>query len=57
VRFPSAVPAGSRIRARFKVESVEEVSGGVQAAIAVTLDREGEEKPACVAELLLRLLG
>jgi acyl dehydratase len=56
LRFPSAVPAGSRIRARFKVDSVEEVAGGVQAAIAVTVEREGEEKPACVAELLLRLL-
>jgi acyl dehydratase len=56
VRFPSAVPAGSRIRGRFKVDSVEEVAGGVQAAIAVTIEREGEEKPACVAELLLRLL-
>ena len=54
--LPSAVPAGSRIRARFKVDSVEEVAGGVQAAIAVTVEREGEEKPACVAELLLRLL-
>ena len=56
LRFPSAVPAGSRIRARFKVDSVDEVAGGVQAAIAVTVEREGDEKPVCVAELLLRLL-
>ena len=56
VRLPSAVPAGSRIRARFKVEAVDEVVGGVQAAIAVTVEREAEEKPALVAELLLRLL-
>jgi acyl dehydratase len=56
LRFPSAVPAGSRIRARFKVDSVDEVAGAVQAAIAVTVEREGEEKPAVVAELLLRLL-
>jgi acyl dehydratase len=57
LRFPSAVPAGSRIRARFRVDSVEEVAGGVQAVIAVTVEREGEEKPALVAEFLLRLLN
>ena len=57
LRFPAAVPSGSRIRAVFKVDSVEEVAGGVQAAIAVTVERDGEERPALVAELLLRLLN
>jgi acyl dehydratase len=57
LRFPAAVPAGSRIRARFEVDSVDEVAGGCQAAIGVTVEREGEEKPALVAELLLRLLN
>jgi acyl dehydratase len=57
LRFPAAVPSGSRIRARFKVESVEEVAGGVQAAVTATVEREGEGKPVLVAELLLRLLG
>jgi acyl dehydratase len=57
VRFPAPVPSGSLIRARFRVESVEPVSGGTQATIAVTVEREGHDKPVCVAELLMRFLG
>ena len=57
VRFPAPVPSGSRIRARFRVESVEPVTGGTQAAIAVTVEREGHDKPVCAAELVLRFLA
>ena len=57
VRFPAPVPSGSRIRARFRVESVEPVAGGTQAAIATTVEREGHDKPVCAAELVLRFLG
>ncbi len=56
VRFPAPVPSGSRIRARFVVEEVEEVSGGEQARVAATIEREGQEKPVCVAEALFRFL-
>lgn len=56
VRFPSPVPAGSRIRARFVVESVEPVAGGEQAVLVATVEREGGNRPICVAELVLRLL-
>ena len=56
VRFPAPVPAGSRIRGRFRVEAVEEVPGGRQATVAATIEREGSEKPVCVAELLFRRL-
>jgi len=56
VRFPAPVPAGSRVRARFVVEDVEEVSGGEQARVAATIEREGQEKPVCVAEALFRFL-
>ena len=56
VRFPAPVPVGSRIRARFSVESVDEVPGGEQAVIAATVEREGGEKPVCVAELVVRLI-
>jgi acyl dehydratase len=56
VRFPAPVPAGSRIRGRFRVESVEPVNGGRQATVAATVEQEGGEKPVCVAELLLRFL-
>lgn len=56
VRFPAPVPAGSRIRASFAVESVEQVAGGRQATIAATVEREGSDKPVCIAELLFRFL-
>jgi acyl dehydratase len=56
VRFPAPVPSGSRIRARFAVQSVEEVSGGEQGVVLATVEREGGEKPVCVAELVLRML-
>ena len=56
VRFPAPVPSGSRIRGRFRVEALDDCPGGVQATIAATVECEGQEKPVCVAELLLRLL-
>ena len=56
VRFTSPVPVGSRIRGRFDVEEVEDVAHGVQARVAVTIELEGQEKPACVAEALFRFL-
>ncbi len=56
VRFPAPVPVGSRVRGRFTVLSVEAVSGGDQAVIEATVEREGGEKPVCVAELVLRFL-
>ena len=56
VRFTSPVPVGSRIRGRFRIEAVEDVAGGQQATVAVAIEREGQEKPACVAEALFRFL-
>jgi len=56
VRFTSPVPVGSRIRGRFRVEDVEEVAHGEQLRVAVTIELEGSEKPACVAESLFRFL-
>ena len=56
VRFTSPVPVGSRIRGRFRIETVEDVTGGKQARVAATIEREGQEKPACVAEALFRFL-
>lgn len=55
VRFPAPVVCGARIRARTVVTGVEEVSGGVQIACRITVEIEGESKPACVAEQLFRL--
>jgi acyl dehydratase len=54
VRFPAPVPAGSRVHGRFVVRSVEDVGAGEQAVIEATVEREGGEKPVCVAELVVR---
>ena len=56
VRFPAPVPSGSRIRARFSVEAVREVAGGVQVTLAATVEREGAEKPVCVATVVFRFV-
>jgi len=55
VRFPNPVRSGSRVRARSAVRSVEDFPGGVQVTWLVTVDLEGEEKPALVAEWVGRL--
>ena len=55
VRFPSPVSAGSRIRARVTPRSVEEIPGGVHLCWHVTVEVEGQDKPALVAESLVRL--
>jgi acyl dehydratase len=54
VRFPAPVPVGSRLRARLRIEDVAEISGGVQVAIAASVEREGGDKPVCAAELVFR---
>jgi acyl dehydratase len=56
VRFPAPVPAGSRIRARATVASVDDVPGGEQAVVVTTVEREGGDKPVCVAEMVIRRL-
>jgi acyl dehydratase len=55
VRFTSPVPVGSEVRAGAALASVEEVAGGVQIAMDVTVEIKGSEKPACVAQVLSRL--
>lgn len=57
VRFPSPVAVGSRIRAHAAVQSVEEVPGGLQLVVAVTVEIDGVEKPACAAESVFRVYG
>ncbi|HKX31418.1 MAG TPA: MaoC family dehydratase [Blastocatellia bacterium] len=54
VRFVSPVPAGARIRGRFSLTNLEEISDGVQATWQVTVEREGGDKPCCVADWLVR---
>ena len=55
VRFPAPVPAGARIRLRSALQSVEDISRGIQVTWAITIEVEGQSKPALVAEWLGRL--
>lgn len=54
VRFPAPVPAGSKLRARLKLLEVEDITGGAQMIWEVTIEREGGDKPVCVAESISR---
>ena len=54
LRFPSPVPVGARLRARFTLQAVEDVPGGAQIAWAVTVEVEGAQKPCLAAEWLVR---
>ncbi len=57
VRFPSPVPVGSRIRGGAEIAAVDEIPGGLQTTITITIEVEGREKPACVIESLSRWLA
>jgi acyl dehydratase len=57
VRFPAPVPVGSRVRGAATITGVEDVPGGVQTTITITVEIEGSEKPACVVESLSRWLA
>lgn len=54
VRFPAPVPAGSRVRARLTIAAIDDIAGGAQILWAVVVEREGGDKPVCVAEFLMR---
>jgi acyl dehydratase len=54
VRFPAPVPSGSRIRAHMKLLGYEPIDGGAQLVMEVTMEREGSDKPVCVAETVSR---
>ena len=54
VRFPNAVRVGNRIRGTGEVISAEETKGGVQVVVRITIEIEGEQRPACVADTISR---
>jgi acyl dehydratase len=54
LRFPNAVKSGSRVRARCVLLKVEEVAGGLQMTEQYTVEIDGQPKPACVAEAIMR---
>jgi acyl dehydratase len=54
VRFPAPVPTGAKVRAGIRLIAAEEIDGGVHVLNEVTIEREGEPKPCCVAETIAR---
>ena len=54
VRFPSPVRVGSRIRGKGELVSAEPAGGGLQVLVRVTVEIEGQDRPACVADTLSR---
>ena len=57
VRFPSPVPVGSRVRGSAEITAVDDIAGGLQTTIAITIEVEGQDKPACVIESISRWLA
>ena len=55
VRFPAPMPVGQKVRMRMALQEVEDIPGGAQATFKLTFEREGGEKPVCVAESLARV--
>ena len=55
VRFPAPLPVGSKVRMRATLTNVEDVAGGLQVTITQAFEREGGEKPVCVAEHVFRM--
>lgn len=55
VRVPPPVPVGGRVRMRAKLAAVEEIPGGAQITTELTFEREGGDKPVCVAESMARV--
>lgn len=56
VRFPAPVPVGSRIRARVVLAEVKNVPAGQQCVVKYTIELEGSDKPACIADTVVLLL-
>ena len=54
VRFPAAVPVGSRVRGAGEVISAQEIKGAVQVVVRMTIEIEGGDRPACVIDTISR---
>ena len=54
VRFPAPLPVGARVRAKISLAAMREFAGGVQATLHLEYQVAGQDKPCCVAEILLR---
>lgn len=54
VRFPAPVPVGTAVRGRGVLTGLDEVAGGHQGTLTLTVERDGGAKPVCVADLVFR---
>jgi len=54
VRFTAPVPAGSRLRGQIRLKAWEAIAGGAQLTTEITIEREGGDKPVCIAEAVSR---
>jgi len=54
VRFPNPVPSGSRVRMGAEITGADPIKGGVQLTMTATFEIDGQDKPACVAEVVYR---
>jgi acyl dehydratase len=54
VRFPAPVRVNRRVRPRFTLAKVDDIAGGLQLTFSITIEIDGEDKPACVAESIVR---
>ena len=57
VRFPAPVPVGSKVRLTATLTKAEEITGGLQLTFACAIEREGGDKPVCIAEWVTRVYG
>lgn len=57
VRFPSPVPVGRRVRGNVVLAAAEDVPGGVQTTMVITVELEDSPKPACIVEAISRWLA
>jgi acyl dehydratase len=54
VRFPAPVPAGSRVRATATLAALDDIAGGAQLTVDAVIERDGGDKPVCVAQPIFR---
>jgi acyl dehydratase len=57
VRFPAPVPVGGRVRGTAELTACDDIPGGIQTTIVITMEVEGGAKPACVVESLSRWIA
>ena len=57
VRFPSPVPVGAKVRLTATLSGIEDIAGGKQLTFSCVIEREGGDKPVCIAEPVYRYYG